>query len=206
MLDVVGARDIAARIRVLDRTVVAIRLWRKDNARAFACGLHRPAPRIAGRRNRAHRRTVIRAVARDDLRLAGKHAGNLEGRFIGLGAAGGEEEFLQPRRQNLKQFGAQLRARRRCITGRNVGQLPRLLGNGFDHTRILVAEIDAHQLRAEVEIALARAIRDPATLGVGDVERLPGFLEAPGAVVGCAGEAAGLLCGQFGTGENIAHA
>jgi len=66
---------------------------------------------------------------------------------------------------------------------RHVGQLTRLFGVGLDDARVLVAEVHAHQLRAEVEIALARAVSEPAALGIGDGERLPAFLEAPGAVV-----------------------
>ena len=80
--------------------------------------------------------------------LPGVHARDLECRLVGLGAAGGEEEFLQPRRQHFQQLRAQLRARRSCVARRNIGQLPRLLGNGFDDARILVAQVDAHQLRS----------------------------------------------------------
>ena len=58
-----------------------------------------------------------------------------------------------------------------------------LLGDGLHDAGILVAEVDAHKLRAEVEIALARAVNEPATFGVGDVQRLPGLLKPPGAVV-----------------------
>ena len=72
------------------------------------------------------------------------------------------------------------------VAGRDVGQFAGLLGDGLDDAGILVAEVDAHELRAEVEVALAGAVSEPAALGVGDVERLPGLLEAPGAVVGLA--------------------
>ena len=47
-----------------------------------------------------------------------------------------------------------------------------------------MSQVHAHQLRAEVQIALARAVGEPAAFGVGDVQRLPRFLEAPRAEVG----------------------
>jgi hypothetical protein len=90
--------------------------------------------------------------------------------------------------------------------GSDVGQFARLLGNGLNHPRILMAEIDAHQLRRKIQIALACGVHEVAAFGIDDMQRLPGLLDAPGAVVRCAGDVAGLLCGQFRTGKNIAHA
>ena len=51
---------------------------------------------------------MIGAVAGDDLGLAGVHARDLEGRFVGLGAAGGEEEFFEALGQHFEQLGAEL--------------------------------------------------------------------------------------------------
>ena len=184
VLDVVGAGDVAGGIGVLDGAVVAVGLRRKDDAGAFAARLHGPAARIAGGRDGARGRAVIGAVARDDLGLAGVHAGDFEGRFVGLGAAGGEEEFVQSLGQHFEQLRAEAGAGRGGVAGRDIGKLARLLGDGLDDARILVAEVDAHQLRAEIEIALARAVSEPAAFGIGNVQRLPAFLEAPGAVVG----------------------
>ncbi len=105
--------------------------------------------------------------------LPGNHAGDFEGRFIGLGAAGGEEKFLYSLGKNFKQFGAEACARCGGVAGRDIAEFARLLGNGLDHAGILVAQVDAHQLRAEVEIALAGAVSEPAALGIGDVQRFP---------------------------------
>src|SRR5262249_1470738 len=46
-----------------------------------------------------------------------------------------------------------------------------------------VAEIDAHELRGEVEVAFAVSGDEVAAFGVDHVGRVPAFLEAPGAVV-----------------------
>ena len=124
------------------------------------------------------------------------HAGDFEGRFVGLGAAGGEEEFVQALGKNFKQLGAEARARCGGVAGRDIAKLARLLGNGFDDAGIFVAQVDAHQLRAEVEIALAGAVSEPAALGIGDVQRFPALLEAPGAVVGLARDGGNLLGGE----------
>ena len=91
----------------------------------------------------------------------------------------------------------------------DVGQLARLLGDGLDDARVLVAEVDAHQLRGEVEVALAGAVGELAALGVDDVQRLPGLLEAPGAVVGLARDGGDLFgceslkLGCFGHGRHL---
>ena len=183
MLDVVGAGDVAARIGVLDRAVVAIDFRREHNAAAFACRLHGPAARIARGCDGAHSGAVIRAIAGDDFVFAGDHARDLEGRFIGLGAAGGKEEFINALGENFKQFLAEPRARRGGIAWGYVGKLAGLLGNRFHHAWILVTEVDAHQLRREIEIAAACAIGKPAAFGVGNIHWLPTLLEAPGAVV-----------------------
>jgi len=111
--------------------------------------------------------------------LAGDHARDFEGGFVGLGAAGGEEKFVEAFGEDLKQFFAEAGTGVGGVAGRGIAQLARLFGDGRDDTGILVAEVDAHQLRAEIEIALAGAIGEPAALGIDDGERLPGFLEAP---------------------------
>jgi hypothetical protein len=59
-----------------------------------------------------------------------------------------------------------------------------------------VPEVGAHELRGEVQIALACAVDDVAALGVDDVHRVPVFLEAPGAVVVLPGEIDDLLGGE----------
>ena len=102
VLNVVGARDVTARIRVLDRAIETVRLRSKHKAQALAARLHGPTARIASRRDGSVRGPVIGAVARDDLGLARVHARNLEGRLIGLGSAGREEEFIEALGQHFQ--------------------------------------------------------------------------------------------------------
>ena len=132
VLDIVDARHIAAGVGVLDRALVAVRLGRENDVVAFAGRLHGPAPRIAGGRDRPRGRAVIGPVARDDLVLSRHHASDLERGFIGLGAAGGEEEFLETRRQNLKKLGAEPGAGLGSVDRADKGEIARLLRDGLD--------------------------------------------------------------------------
>jgi hypothetical protein len=98
-----------------------------------------------------------------------------------------KKNLFRPFGQNFEELLAQARARVGGVAGRGIGQSSRACSAMASTTRrVFVAEVDAHELRGEIEIALARAIGEPAAFGVGDVQRLPGLLEAPGAVVGLA--------------------
>ena len=95
VLDVVGAGDIAAGVGVADGAFVAVDFGGEDDAGAFAAGFHGPSARVSGGGDGADGGAVVGTVARDDLGLAGVHAGDLEGGFVGFGAGGGEEEFAE---------------------------------------------------------------------------------------------------------------
>ena len=62
-----------------------------------------PAPRLAGRGDRRGRAAVIRAIAGQDLLPAGERARDLEGVFVGLGAAVREEEDVDIARRDLRR-------------------------------------------------------------------------------------------------------
>ena len=118
---------------------------------------------------------------------------DFEGCLVGLGAAGGEKEFFYSLWKDFEELRAEAGAGSGGEAGRGVGELARLFGDGLDDAGIFVPEIDAHELRAEVEVALACAVSEPAALGIGDMKRLPGFLKAPGAVVALARYGGNLL-------------
>src|SRR5581483_10471168 len=86
MLDVISAGDPATWIGVPDGALIAMHFRPEDDTGAFAARFHGPAARITGGSDGAGSRSVIRAVASDDLCLAGIHARNLEGGFIGVRA------------------------------------------------------------------------------------------------------------------------
>ena len=131
---------------MFDRAVIAIHFRRKNETLRLAAGFHGPAARIAGRGNRSGRGAVIRAITRNDFGFSSVHARDLESGFVRVRSGSGEEEFFKTFRQNFQQQIAQLRARLRRVGRRNVGKSARLLLDGANYGRILVAEIDAHQL------------------------------------------------------------
>ena len=96
VLDVVSAGDAALRVGVLDGAAEAVDLRPEDDAWAFATGLHRPATRITRRSDATGGRAMVAAVARDDLRFARVHAGDLKGCLVGLGAGGVKKNLLKP--------------------------------------------------------------------------------------------------------------
>ena len=117
--------------------------------------LHRPAPRIAGGRQRRAGAAVVRAVARQNLVAAGgqpREANRVFGRFR---AAVGEEEDVDVTGRDLRELLPEPRARLGGHEWIRVGQRRRLILNRLDHARIAVADVDAHQLAVEVDEALA---------------------------------------------------
>ncbi len=196
VFEIVGAGNVAPGIGVADGTLVAVNFWAEDDALRLAARLHGPAAMIASGGDRAGCRTVIRPVTSKDFGLAGVHPGDLERGFVRIGTGGGKEELVQALRQHFEQQLRQLRASRRGIAGHSVGKLLRLSGDAFNHSLVLVAQIHAHELRAEVQVALAVAVDDGAALGIDQMHRRPTLLEAPGAVVGLLGDLDDLSRGQ----------
>src|SRR5579871_6820308 len=83
VLDVVGAGDVAAGVCVADGAFVAVNFGSEDDAGAFAAGLHGPSAWVSGGGDGADGGAVVGTIARDDLGLAGVHAGDFEGGFVG---------------------------------------------------------------------------------------------------------------------------
>ncbi len=70
-------------------------------------GLSSPAPRIAGERDGACGRPVIRPIAGHDLVPSGEEARDLDGVLVGLGAAVGEEERVDIAGSDLRELWRQ---------------------------------------------------------------------------------------------------
>ena len=103
---------------------------------------------------------MVRAIAGDDLVLPRNHAGDLECRFVGLGAAGGEKEFLQPFGQHLQQFGAQASPRRGRVSRRHVRQFSRLGGLEPARTFILKALEETYPVAYNTVLTILRILTD----------------------------------------------
>ena len=120
----------------------------------FVC----PAPMIAGQRHRARCCAVIRAVAGDDLVTTGEVPRHLERVLICFRAAEREEKLFEITRHHVGEFFAKSGAHFTRHTWSGIHQLFGLLLNRLNHPLIAVTDVDAHQLRIEIEIALAMSI------------------------------------------------
>src|SRR5262249_29661636 len=114
---------------------------------------------------------------------AGYEPGDLDGRLIRVGSGGGEEEFLEILGQDLLEKAPEFCSHIRGVAGTDVGQLPRLTFDRFNHGLILVAEVNADELGGKVQISLAGSINEVASLGIGDMHRGPLALNFPTDVV-----------------------
>ena len=118
-------------------------------------GLGGPAPRVAGEGERARRPAVVRAIAHEDLVAAGDDARDADRVLDRFRAAVREEEGVDVAGRDLGQLRAQPRARLRGHERVRVGQRRRLLLDGLHHLRMRVADVRAHELAVEVQVALA---------------------------------------------------
>jgi hypothetical protein len=142
-------------------------------------GLHGPAARVAGRRQAGAGAAMIRAIAREDLVAAGDEARDADGVLIGLGAAVGEEEHVDVAGTDLRQLLSQLRARLGRHERVRVGERRGLLLNRLDDALVAVADVDAHQLAVEVDVALAFGRPEVDALGARHRDRIDVRLRRP---------------------------
>ena len=163
-----GLQDLADRIRVLLAPAVEVR--DADDARDARLG--GPAPWVAGQRDRPGRAAVVGAVADGDLVAARVHPGDLDRVLVRLGAPVREEERVDVARRELGELGAQPRARLGRHERVGVGERRRLLRDGLDDALVAMADVRAHQLAVEVEVALALGRPEPAALGAGNGDRI----------------------------------
>ncbi len=117
--------------------------------------LRGPAPGIPGERERTRRPPVIRTIAHEDLVAPGddtRHADRVLHRFR---AAVREEEGVDVAGRDLGQLRPKPRPHFRGHEGIGVGQGGRLLLDGLHHLGMGVADVRAHELAVEVQVALA---------------------------------------------------
>ena len=174
--DVLGRlQDLADRIRVLLSPAVEIR----DADDARDAGLGGPAPRIAGQRDGPGGAAVVGAVADGDLVAAGEHPRDLDRVLVRLGAAVREEERVDVAGRELGELRSEPGARLGGHERVGVGERGGLLGDGLDDALVAVADVRAHQLAVEVEVALALGCPEPAALGARHGDRIDLCLGRP---------------------------
>ena len=177
LLKVRRARADRARVGMTGRAAVRVGVEHADDA--GDAGLGRPAPRIAGQRDRAACRPVVGAVARDHLVAARVPARELDRVLVRLRAAVREEGHAQVPRGDLgdepRKLAALVVGDRRPDRAEAVG----LLLDRRDHLWMLVADVQVHELRGEVEVALPVVVPEPDPLAAGDRQRLDLRLDRP---------------------------
>src|SRR4029450_10009988 len=129
------------------------RVEEMDDARYARLG--RPAPRIAGQSNGAGGAAMVRAVAREYLVSARVLTRQLDRVLVRLRAAVGEEEDVDVTGGDPGESRTELRPRLGRHERIRVGERCRLLLDRLDDALVPVADVHAHQLAVEVEIALA---------------------------------------------------
>ena len=109
-------------------------------------------------------RAVVAAVGGEHLVPAGVQPGHPDRVLVRLGAAVGEEHLVQVARRQLGDQPGRLAA---LVVGerrRDGAQRRRLLLDRGDQPRVLVADVDVHQLRGEVEVPVAGVVPEVAAL------------------------------------------
>ena len=171
------ARAHRARIRMARGAAIRVRVEHPDDA-AHARFV-RPAARIAGQHDGAVGRTVVRAIASDDLVAAGGEPRELDRVLVRLRPRVREERHAEVARRDLleqpSEAGTRLRRHRRPDRAQLVG----LLLDRRDDLRVLVPDVDVDELRREVEVARSFVVPEVATLRAGDRDRVDRVLCRP---------------------------
>ena len=178
LLEVRRAGAHGARVGVAGRAAVRVRVEHAHDA--GDAGLGGPAARVAGERDRAGRRAVVAAVARDDLVAARVPARELDRVLVRLGAAVREERHREVAGRHLGDQARERRARLGRHRRPDRAELVGLLLDRGDEPRVLVADRDVDELRREVEVALAVVVPEVAPLRARDRDRVERVLHRPG--------------------------
>ena len=162
----------------IEVAAVLVRIEEADDARHAR--LVRPAARIAGQRDRAGRRAVIRAIADHDLLPSGDHLRDADRVLVRLGAAEGEEEAVEITGREVGQHLAEARAHGRRHSGTGVRELLGLRLDRLDDALVTVADVHAHELRVHVDVALAVGIPEVDAFAAHHRDRIDAPLRRPG--------------------------
>ena len=146
----------------VERRAVEVRTPVADDARHPR--LARPAPRFAGERDRARGRAVVAAVRGQHLVPPGVQARHAHRVLVRLRAAVGEEHDVEIARRALGDQARRLAAHVDRERGRHRAELGRLLLDRGDEPRVLVADVDVDELRAEIEVAVAVVVPEVRAL------------------------------------------
>ena len=143
-------------------------------------GLVRPAARVAGQGDSAVRRAVVRAIPRDDLVAPRVETRELDRVLVRLGARVREERHGEVAGRHLGEHAPEPRARLVRHRRPDRAELVRLLLDRRDDLRVLVPDVEIHELRGEVEVALAVVVPEVAPFRAGNRDRVDRVLHRPG--------------------------
>jgi hypothetical protein len=166
------------RLRVVERAERAVvRVEHVDHA--DQARLVRPSARVAGQADRPAGGAVVGAVARQDLLPPGHRPGDPDGVVVCRGAAQGEEDLADVTGEDLGQLLAQASAGLGGHERADVGEPLRLTLDRLDDAAVAVADVHAHELGVEVEVASAFRGPEVDALGVVDGDGVDCLLRLP---------------------------
>ena len=122
-----------------------------------------PAPWLAREVDGETGVAVVRAVERHHLAAAGVQPRHADRVLVGVGAAVGEEDLVHAVGREVDDALRGLAARRVGVLRRDRSQRGRLVLDRLDDLRVLVADVDVHELAREVEVLLAIEIPEVTT-------------------------------------------
>ena len=161
----------------VERRAVGVRAPVVDDAGHRRFGA--PSAGVTGHRDRAGSRTVIAAVGREHLVPAGVQLGHPH-RVLGcLGTAVGEEDAVQVAGREFGDHASGFAARVVGERRRDRRHPSRVLLNGGDQLRMLVADVDVHQPGREVQVPVAVVVGEVRALGRRDRQRVDQRLRRP---------------------------
>src|SRR5256885_5820690 len=164
-------------IRMSRGTPVAIRVERSNYARDS--GLHEPATAVARYRHRTRCRSVIGAIASDDLVPTGVPARKLDRILDRFSAAVGEEALAEVARGHLREEPRKLAALVVRHRRADVAEGVCLLLDRLDDLWMLVTDVCVDRLGAKVEVPLSVVIPEVAASRSRDCERVALRLHRP---------------------------